>query len=445
MKKNILPLLLLFAIPAFSQTINTAKLDSFFTLLADKNKAWASVNVYKNGKVLYNKATGYRKVDGEHKTASDINTRYRIGSISKMFTATMILQLVDEGRLSLDSTLAKFFPKMANSGKITIRQMLNHTSGIHNFTNDEEYLQYYTQGQTQEQLLERFYKLKPDFEPGTGTEYSNTAYVLLGFIVEKATNNSYAQELKTRIADKAGLKNTYYGKPADVKQNEAFSYNYDGKNWNEDKETDMSIPHGAGAIVSTPNDKAAFITALFTGKLLKPETLEQMKTVDENNFGLGCMEFQFRDKVAYGHGGSIDAFESNLAFMPGDSLAVAVCSNGLNYSMNQLMIGLLSIIYIDSYQLPIFTEFALDAEKLEAYKGIYAAPGFPLKITIAPDGNQLTAQATGQPSFMLEAQSETLFKFDAAAITIEFVKEENGAINSFKFTQGGFKTVFVKE
>ncbi|HYG14210.1 MAG TPA: serine hydrolase domain-containing protein, partial [Bacteroidia bacterium] len=396
--------------------------------------------------VLYNKATGFMHMNHMQAVLSNTETTYRIGSVTKMFTATMILQLVDEGKLSLDTKLAEYYPKIANADKITIRQMLNHTSGIHSFTDDSVYLEYYTTPQTQEQLLDRFYKLTPDFEPGKETGYSNTAYVLLGYIIEKITGNTYAEELKKRITKVADLENTYYGETTKARRNnEAHSFNYDGKDWKEAPETDMSVPHGAGAIISTPNDMVKFITALFTGKLLKPETLELMKTCDKSGFGLGCMSFGFQDKVAYGHGGSIDAFESNLAFFPGDSLAVAVCSNGLNYSMNQLMIDLLSIVYKNDFQLPIFTEFILNAETLEAYKGVYAAPGFPLKITVTPQGNQLSAQATGQPSFILEAQSETLFKFDPAAITIEFVKDENGTINTFKFTQGGFKTVFVKE
>jgi D-alanyl-D-alanine carboxypeptidase len=426
-----------------AQTVNTAKLDTLFARLDANNKA--TVTVYKNGKVLYNKSIGYKKIEGTAKQAADVHTKYRIGSITKMFTAAMIFELVDEKKLALDTKLDTFFPKIANANIITIGNMLNHHSGIHNFTNDDAYMTYHTSAKTQAELLEIFYKMPADFAPGEKAEYSNTNYVLLGYIIEKITGKSYAHELKTRITNKIGLKETYYGGPADVKKNEAYSYSFEGKNWQHEQETNMDIPHGAGAIVATSTDLTKFATALFQGKLFSDSLLKKMKT-DTDEYGYGCFEMPFYDQKSYGHTGGIDGFSSMLAYFPSDSLAVAIVSNGMSYSLNEVMINVLNIVYYENdYAIPTFTSIALNPDKLAAYEGLYSAPGFPLKITIKAVDDKLTAQATGQNSFVLDAKSKTLFKFDSAGITIDFIITDGGTINQFKFKQSGLDLLFTKE
>lgn len=428
-----------------AQNINRAKMDSLFARLDANNKAMVSVTVYKNGKVLYNNAIGYKKIDGENKTPADVHTKYRIGSITKMFTSTMIMQLVDEKKLTLDTKLSKFFPKIVNAQKITIGNLLNHHSGIHNFTNDDEYLTYYTTQKTQAELLELFYKMPSDFEPGAKAQYSNTGYVLLGYIIEKVTGKSYATELQSRIMKKLGLQETYFGGAIDTKKNEAQSFSFDGENWKLEPETNMNIPHGAGAIVSTTTDLGKFATALFQGKLCSDSLLKKITTM-QNNFGMGCFEMPFDKRKSYGHTGGIDGFSSMLGYFKDDSVAVALTCNGNNYSLNEIMISVLSITYYgDKYKVPTFSSVAINANKLAAYEGVYASKGFPLKITILNDGKQLIAQATGQGPFPLSAESETRFKFDAAGIIMDFIIEDSGSIKQFNFTQGSAKFLFTKE
>src|SRR5690606_9537400 len=129
------------------------------------------------------------------------DTKFRIGSITKMFTATMILQLVEEGKLTMETKLGAYFPSVPNAKEITIEQLLNHHSGLYNIT-DEEYLNYYTQPKTQQEILERIAKQTPDFPPGERGAYSNTNYLLLGYILEKLTDKSYAENLHSRITGK---------------------------------------------------------------------------------------------------------------------------------------------------------------------------------------------------------------------------------------------------
>lgn len=428
---------LLFIGQAFSQNINTAKLDSLFDLLISKNKSMVSVVLAKNGTTLYSRATGFASV--EDNIPATINTRYRIGSITKIYTSVMIFQLIEEGKLKLETKLKTFFPTVANAELITIGNLLNHRSGIHNFTNDPAFLQYMTQPKTQEEMVAVISKTKPDFQPNEKMQYSNSNYLLLGYIIEKITKTPYQKNLENRILKKAGLKETYYGGKTDVTKNESYSYRFQEK-WIRMPETDLSVPGGAGAIVSTSTDLISFITALFSNKLVSNGSLVQMKTVTDG-MGMGLFQVPFDKKTGYGHNGAIDGFLSNLFHFPEDGVTVAVCSNGTSYALNDMVIALLSSYYNVPFKIPVFTTIALKAEDLDKYLGIYSSTQLPIKITISKNNTTLTAQATGQGAFPLEATAKDIFKFDQAGIVMEFDTEKN----QFTLKQGGGNFVFTKE
>ena len=158
--------------PVQAQNLNTAKLDSFFNDLSAHDKNMGSLAISSNGVVVYQRAVGFSMISSAGKKAATIKTKYRIGSISKMFTATMVFQLIEEGKLSLTTPLATWFPQLPNAGKITISEMLDHRSGLHNFTNDSLYLSYMTKFQSEATMLSIIEKQKPDFEPDTKAEYS---------------------------------------------------------------------------------------------------------------------------------------------------------------------------------------------------------------------------------------------------------------------------------
>ena len=321
---------------AQAQQLNTAKLDSLLTSLAANNKMMGSLALSHDGKVVYSRAFGYAQL--APKAPATPATRYRIGSISKMFTTVMILQLVEEKKLTLDTKLDKFFPQVPNAKTITIDQLLSHHSGIHNFTNDPAYLGYMTQPKTEAEMVAIIAAAKPDFEPGAKGEYSNSNFLLLGYIVEKLAKMPYAQALQKRIAKKAGLKDTYYGGKIDPSKQEALSYEANAGSWKLSPETDMSIPGGAGALVSTPTDLDHFLEALFGGKLVSASSLATMQTVSDN-YGRGMFQMPFGTKKSYGHTGGIDGFGSSSAYFPDDKLAIALTSNAADFSPNDVMIG----------------------------------------------------------------------------------------------------------
>jgi CubicO group peptidase (beta-lactamase class C family) len=439
MKTKILSTFLLVIVlftTSYSQTFDKAKLDKFFDTLAEKNKAMGSLTISKDGNILYSRAIGYSQISENGKKPSTTATRYRIGSISKMFTAVMIFQLFEEGKLQLTDTLDKFFPQIPNAKKITIGNMLNHRSGIHSFTSDPNFRTWLMNPKTQSEMLTLIAKSTPDFEPGAKESYSNAGYVLFGYIIEKITKKSYQAALKERITSKIGLSDTYLGGKTNLNDNESYSYNYAG-NWKIETETDLSIPGGAGAIISNPTDLTKFINALFNVKLISQDSLNQMKTNS-----MGMFPFPLNDKTLYGHTGGIDGFNSMLIYLPEEKLAVAYTSNGMVYPINDILLGVFDIYRNKPFAIPTFESVAVSGEILEKYIGVYASANFPLKITVTRDAaGLLYAQATGQSAFPLEAVAQDKFKFDPAGVIVEFDAEKN----QMTLKQGGQKFVFTKE
>jgi len=423
----------------FSQSINKSKLDSLLNVLDEKNKSMGSLTISKNGIVLYSRAIGYSFISDNEKIAATEKTKYRIGSITKMFTATMIFQLIEEGKLTPTTPLDKFFPKLPNADKITISNLLNHRSGIHEFTDDPDYETWMALSKTQDEILALISKHNVDFQPNEKAAYSNSNYVILGYILEKVSKKSYSKNLIERITSKIGLSNTYVGSKINKNNNESYSYRFDG-NWVQANETDTSILGGAGCIVSTPTDLTQFIEALFSLKLVSENSLTQMKTITDR-YGMGMREIPFYTKKAYGHNGRIDGFVSNLAYFPEDSLAISFCSNGEIYPVNEILIGVLSIYFNQEYAIPTFNTLSLKTEDLDKYLGVYSSLQMPVKITITKDNVTLFAQATGQGAFPLEATEKDKFRFDEDGVKVEF----NNDKNEFTITQRGTSFLFTKE
>lgn len=441
--KNLLAflILLVLSVSAFSQDFDKAKMDKFFDGLSENNKGMGSLTISKDGKIIYSRAVGISHVGDKGYVSSDMKTKYRIGSITKTFTATMIFQLVDEGKLKLEDTLDKFYPEIPNAKKITIAQMLNHHSGIHSLTSDAQYfLSYSRRPQTHEYLLSVIAKTTPDFEPGTKAAYSNSNYLLLGYIIEKVSGKSYQDALKEKITSKINLSDTYYGGKINGANGESNSFDFVRGNWKMLAETDMSIPGGAGAIVSTPTDLTAFITALFNGKLVSQKSLDQMKTLTDG-YGSGIVVFPFGQKKFFGHNGEIDGFHSMLGYQPEEKVAIAYISNGMVYDINNIMIAALSVYYNQPFEIPSFKPLELSAEELEKFAGVYSTQAFPLKITFRVRDKKLYGQANGQRELPFEATDKNKFSFEPAGIFIEFDAEKS----TMTLKQGGQNIVFTKE
>jgi CubicO group peptidase (beta-lactamase class C family) len=341
-------LALTFIASASAQYLDKAKLDQFFDRLAEKNKAMGSLAVARDGKVLYSRAIGYSQISGSERKPATTASRYRTGSITKMFTATMVFQLVEEGKLKLSDTLDKFFPQIPNAGKITIEHMLAHRSGIHDFVKEPDFRAWSLVPRTNAEMLAFITRGKPDFEPGEKRSYCNAGYVLLGYIVEKLDGKTYGDALKQRITGKLGLRDTYAGTgKTDVRKKESFSYTYAG-DWKQQDEMDLSIPGGAASIISTPTDLAKFMNALFDGKLISQASLGQMKN------GVGLSSPEFAGLKFYGQQGGTDGFRTLLLYLPEEKLTIAYSTNGLVQPLQDILRGVVEIYQNKPFEIPAF-------------------------------------------------------------------------------------------
>jgi len=425
MRKQFTVILLLLACGMFAQDFDRALMDSLFSHIDMHDQGMGSISVFRDGTEVYGRASGYASL--EEGLKADRNTIYRVGSVSKMFTATIIMRLIGEGKLTPDTKLGDYFPEIGNADRITIMHLLRHRSGIFNFTDAEDYEEWMEQPVSREDLVRRISEYGTVFEPGEKAEYSNSNYVLLSLIAEKTEGKDFRDVLEEHITGPCKLRNTRMGGRISPDDHEALSYSRIGE-WKTATETHMSVPMGAGAVVSTPADLNRFLHCLFRGDLVGESTLEEMMQMEEN-FGIGMFRFPFYGKSAYGHTGGIDGFQSVVAFFPEENVSIAYLSNGVVMSVNEILIGALSICFGRDYVFPVFTEaIDLEPEALEKYTGVYSSPDFPFDVSITIHDGMLTGQATGQPSFPLEAYEPHNFRFDQAGLKLEFIPGENKMI-----------------
>lgn len=346
---------------------------------------------------------------------------------------------MEKGELDLDQSIDQYFPNIKNAKRIRIHQLLSHRSGIHNFTNNPDYLSWKTEARTEKQMIALIAQSDSDFEPGTKGEYSNSNYLLLSYILQKNQGKVYADLLQEQIIKPLGLKNTYFGGPIQVSENESKSYYYED-GWKLQTETDMSIPIGAGGIVSTPSDLTKFSDALFGGELLQNESLTLMKKM-QDGYGMALFKFPFDGQIGFGHTGSIDGFSSIFSFFPNSEISYALVSNGNNYNVNDISLTVLGAINGQDFSVPSFSEYLVNEKDLDKYLGVYSSAQMPLKITLSKNGSTLTAQATGQSSFPLQATDKDKFSFDQAGVLLSFDPKNNTMI----LFQGGGKYSFKKD
>jgi CubicO group peptidase (beta-lactamase class C family) len=424
------------AINGYTQSLDKQKLDSLFDKLAEKDKAMGTLLINKEGQALYGRSIGYGHITGTEKMPLTMATRYRIGSITKMFTATMIYQLVEEGKLKLTDHLSTFYPQIPNASKITIEHLLAHRSGIPGTNMEQHFASQRFTGVTKDELLAAIAGGKPEFEPGEKYAYSNAGYFLLGNILEKAGKQPYEKALQQRILSKIGLKDTYAATTdIDVNKKESFSFKY-YSDWKQEPVTHYSFLFGSGFMISTVADQAKFIESLFSGKLIPQKRLDQMIKLQS-----GMDTFTYNGKRFYGHTGGVDGFGSWLAYQPEEKLTLSYATNGKVYSVGKIMDHISDIYYNKPVDIPSFESLTISTETLDKYVGVYGIAEAPVKFTVKREGNRLLIEMSGRQAFVVEPIAEDKFKIDSPPIEFHFDVAKKQMI----MKRGGGEKVFTKE
>ncbi|MCD9016637.1 beta-lactamase family protein [Parachryseolinea silvisoli] len=425
----------------YAQLEQNKKLDRLCTWLADQSQGMGSIAVARNGKIIYANAFGYRAHVANRPLPPNVNTKYHTWSITKIYTATMILQLADEGKLSLEVKLSRFFPQVANASSITIRQMLAHQSGIHDFTQISD-SSARPRDDSRQEMVSAIAAQQPEFVPGERFQYSNSNYLLLGYILEDLEQAPFATILSKRILNRLKLKNTFYQKnTTDTIQNRAQAFQFDNNHWQSVEEGSFgtNVPGAAGSIVSTPTDMAFFITALFSGRLIPSPRLTEMAATD-GFYGLGIMKMPYNDLQGWGHGGGYIASHAMLVYYPQDSLAIAYCTNGARYPMQSIIQHTTNVVLNPAYVLPFEKSFiTLTPAQQREYTGHYESPKFPIDITL--EGGALTIQAGSNPKSPIRPIKKDHFLIEGTDMEITFERDKDENPAGFFIQQGDKKII----
>ena len=415
----------------------TARLDHVAESYHQNRRFIGSVLVAKGGTIVLEKSYGMANIELD--VPNTPTTKFRLGSITKQFTATAILQLQEKGSLSVKDTACKYFDRCPDAWKsITIQQLLSHTSGIPSYTDDPEFAKprFMRAPLTPPEIL-LLSKDKPlEFDPGTKWKYDNSGYIFLGVIVEKVSGEKYADYLAKHIFGPLGMNDSGYDRSQTILKNRAEGYSPSGIGFANAEYLDMSLPYAAGSLYSTVRDMYLWDRALYTDKVLSKPSRDQMFTPVKNDYGYGVMLAPMFKHKQIGHGGGINGFSTHIARFPDDDAAVIVLSNNMAGNASGIATALSGELFGEKITLPgERKEITLESKFLDRYAGDYQVG--PLLITVTNEGGHLMVHPKGQPKLEAFASSETQFFLKVVDAVFTFVPGDDGRAKELQLEQGG--------
>src|SRR6185503_5348131 len=342
---------------AQSTSPKAAKIDEVMTL-ANKYRLFnGSVLVAEHGKVIYKKGLGLANMEWDIPNTTE--TRFRLGSITKQFTATAILQLVDQGKIKLDGKLSDYLPDYRKDigEKVTVHQLLNHTSGIPSYTGLPGFFQDVSRNPYKvDEFVKQYASKDLEFEPGSKFSYNNSGYFLLGAIIEKVTGKPYEQVLKENIFEPLGMRNSGYDHFDTLIQKRAVGYQKTADGYVNAPYLDMSIPYAAGSLYSTVEDLYLWDQALYADSVLSSTSKELMFKPNLSNYAYGwtITKTSFDANVpVITHNGGINGFSTTIIRFPAEkNLIVMLDNTAQGGSIDRLSLELTKILYDKPYELP---------------------------------------------------------------------------------------------
>ena len=392
-----------------------ARIDSLVEAeVRDGPTAGMSVAVYRRGELLHTKAYGF--ADLENRVPASVETVYRLGSVTKQFTAAAVLQLAEQGKISLDEDFTRYLPDFSTGGRrVSVTQLLNHTSGIKSYTSLGEAVSRdsFRVDLPPARLLALIRSQPFDFEPGTSWLYNNSGFYLLGQIIERVSGESYADYLRHHLFESLGLESTSYCDERAVVRHRAKGYDRAEHGFRNTTPISMSIPYAAGSLCSTVLDLVAWRRALANGRVISRASYQRMIAPTllaggwRTNYGFGLARYRLGGgpNEVVRHGGTINGFQANLMYLPGDDLIVAALANtsgsdpvGVSDRIAAAVLGL---------ELPMVRDEPVPAEEAARYTGRYRLG--PWTVEVRLQGDRLVAAQPGLPPSRLLAQGGRRF------------------------------------
>ena len=438
MKKTLLSFLICTAatLPACTQHL-PARLDSLMDAYVKVLGFNGTVFAATKGAVIFEKGYGYKNKSTNAR--NDTNTIFQIGSITKQFTSAIILQLLEQNKLSLQDSLTKYIPDYPNGNKITIEHLLTHTAGVYNYTNDAVFMvNETTHPINRDSLINRF-KYKPlDFQPGEKFSYSNSGYILLGYIIEKVTGQSYFQVVRQRIFQPLHMDHSGFDFTHLNSADKATGYTTP-ESTTPANIVDSSVSFAAGAIYTTVGDLYKWDCALRAGQIISSASQEKAYTPHLAQYGYGWFIHTAGDgKKIVEHGGGITGFVSDIMRIPEDETCIVVLDNQPNgANPSNIASDILATLDGKNVKFPeTKVAIAVDTTILHQYVGTYqVSPTFSIAVTL--DGGRLYGQATGQGKFELFAEKKDVFFLKVVQAVVEFVRGADNKVEKLILHQNG--------
>jgi CubicO group peptidase (beta-lactamase class C family) len=406
---------------------------------AKANAFMGSVLVAQGDHILLDKGYGWANLDWRIPDAPDV--RYRIGSVTKQFTAALILLLQQDGRLNVEDPVSKYlrdFP--AAWSEVTIFELLHQTSGIPNFTADPNFPVWAAAAHAPKEVLS-LVKDKPlEFEPGSRFAYSNTNYELLGAVIEAASGKTYGELLRTRLLEPLGLKST--GLDADdlVLPHRASGYTDGPGGMIYARSESMSVPWAAGALYSTTHDLLAWERALYGGRVLSGPSLAAMITPALGDYGMGLYIDRHAGEPVFEHDGGIEGFHASLSWLPRRRIAVVVLSNNGSQAVPAMAAQLLDVALGHPVVLPDQRkDLPIAAVQLARVEGMFQVQDGP-SLRFSAKGGKLLLDLDGQGrtlSYGGERSGHLMFWDPTSFTEYEFVPSPTGSVYAALIYIGG--------
>lgn len=352
----------------FSATIlaqsKAQKIESLVNLYEEYDQFNGSILVTEKGEVVFKGGFGYANMEWGIPNAS--NTKHRLGSITKQFTAVLVLQLVEQGKIDLHVPITTYltdYPK-ETAEKITVHHLLTHTSGIPNYTSFPDFFKDKSRDpKTPEEFIEIFQDLPLDFEPGEKFNYSNSAYFLIGLIIEKVTGKSYEEKLQELIFDPLEMNDSGYDHHATIIKNRASGYEKNGSKLNNARYIDMTLPYAAGSLYASAEDLYKWDQALYTNKLLSKKSMEILFKPYVKAWGNNSYAYGFavgKDKIGtstdstyiISHGGGINGFNTIIVRDIEQKILVVLLNNTGGTNLGEISADIMAIIYDKPFENP---------------------------------------------------------------------------------------------
>jgi CubicO group peptidase (beta-lactamase class C family) len=414
-----------------------------------------AILVSRDGRVLYERGFGMEDIEAKKPITPD--TTFRIGSVTKQFTATAVLLSEEEGKLKVTDTVEKFYPGFPRGDKMTLHQLLTHTSGLYNFTALPGFMKDVTKPMTAAQVIASFRDVFPNFEPGSSHMYCNSGYFLLGDIVEKAQGRSYVALLKERVFDKEGMKSTGAHRPDLGLAHEARGYAPKaGKaGWKPAINWHMSQAGGAGELYSTVGDLYRWNEAIYNGRVLRPESQKKAFTplkdypdgpkkleAFDGNYAYGWVVAEVRGLKSIWHNGGLDGFTSELRRFPDQNVTVVVLSNSASpiggfSAASVAELAARQFLWREMKPQPCFSEQALaEGTKLEDYVGTFDFSGLGV-MRFRVERGRLQAKLADQRWGDVGPAGKDIFREPDVDANFEFKRDEKGDVSSVTLKQRG--------